>query len=160
MLSSGNVGMAHHKCDRRMVQGLAHEVRSRTGQVIDAYFSATKLQWLFKHILGLRQRAARGEIRFGTVDSWLVYQMTRGQLHIPDASNAARTRLYNIHNRTWDTTWLGPMQIPTGFFPRCIHHVMFVAMLGVELPIARIAGDQQATLFGQTCFMPGMAIHT
>ena len=154
------------QCERLMVQGLASEVRSRTGLMIDAYFSATKLQWLFEHIPGLRQRAARGEICFGTVDSWLVYQMTRGQLHITDASNAARTMLYNIHNRTWDTTLLEAMQIPREILPE-VHpssHVYGLtnpaAMLGVELPIAGIAGDQQAALFGQACFMPGMAKHT
>jgi glycerol kinase len=134
--------------------------------VIDAYFSATKLQWLFEHIPGLRQRAARGEICFGTVDSWLVYRMTRGQLHITDASNAGRTMLYNIHNCTWDTTLLEAMQIPREILPqvRPSSHpyglTNAAAMLGVELPIAGIAGDQQAALFGQACFKPGMAKQT
>jgi glycerol kinase len=154
------------QCERLVEQGLGSEVRTRTGLVIDAYFSATKLQWLFEHIPGLRQRATRGEICFGTVDSWLVYQMTRGQLHITDVSNAARTMLYNIHKRMWDTTLLEALQIPREILPevRPSSHVYGLtdpaAILGAALPIAGIAGDQQAALFGQACFMPGMAKHT
>src|SRR5919109_2755827 len=91
------------QCEGLVEQGLAEEVRTRTGLIIDAYFSATKLQWLFEHIPGLRQRAAMGELCFGTVDSWLVFHMTGGQLHITDASNAARTMIYNIRQHTWDT---------------------------------------------------------
>jgi glycerol kinase len=154
------------QCERLVLQGLASEVRTRTGLVIDAYFSATKLQWLFEHIPGLRQRATRGEICFGTVDSWLVYQMTRGQLHITDASNAARTMLYNIHERTWDTTLLDALYIPREILPE-VRPSSYVygltdpaVLLGAALPIAGMAGDQQAALFGQACFMPGMAKHT
>jgi glycerol kinase len=154
------------QCERLVAQGLAPEVRSRTGLVIDAYFSATKLEWLFEHIPGLRQRATRGEICFGTVDSWLVYRMTRGQLHITDVSNAARTMLYNIHKRMWDTTLLDALQIPREILPevRPSSHLYGLtnpsAFLGMELPIAGIAGDQQAALFGQACFMAGMAKST
>ena len=154
------------QCERLVERGLASEVRARTGLVIDAYFSATKLQWLFEHTPGLRQRAARGELCFGTVDSWLVYQMTRGRLHLTDASNAARTMLYNIHKRTWDTTLLEALQIPPAILPEVRPSSQVygltdpAAFLGATLPVAGIAGDQQAALFGQACFMPGMAKHT
>jgi glycerol kinase len=154
------------QCERLVERGLASEVRTRTGLVIDAYFSATKLQWLFEHTPGLRQRAARGELCFGTVDCWLVYQMTRGRLHLTDASNAARTMLYNIHKRTWDTTLLEALQIPPAILPEVRPSSQVygltdpAAFLGATLPIAGIAGDQQAALFGQACFMPGMVKHT
>jgi glycerol kinase len=154
------------QCARLVEQGLASEVRARTGLVIDAYFSATKLQWLFEHIPGLRQRATEGELCFGTVDSWLVYQMTRGQLHVTDSSNAARTMLYNIYKHTWDTTLLEALQIPPAILPKvCPSSHLYgmtdpAAFLGASLPIAGIAGDQQAALFGQACFVPGMVKHT
>jgi glycerol kinase len=154
------------QCERLVEQGLASEVRTRTGLVIDAYFSATKLQWLFEHIPGLRRRATRGELCFGTVDSWLAYRMTHGRLHVTDVSNAARTMLYNIHERTWDTTLLDALQIPREILPevrpssRVYGLTDPVAFLGAELPIAGIAGDQQAALLGQACFVPGMAKQT
>jgi len=154
------------QCERLIERGLAPEVRARTGLVIDAYFSATKLQWLFEHIPGLYQRAAKGELCFGTVDSWLVFQMTGGQLHITDASNAARTMLYNIHQRTWDAVLLEALQIPDGILPQVrpssqVYGLTYpAAFLGAALPIASIAGDQQAALFGHACFVPGMAKHT
>jgi glycerol kinase len=154
------------QCERLVEQGLASEIRARTGLVIDAYFSATKLQWLFEHIPGLRRRATRGELCFGTVDSWLVFQMTRGKLHITDASNAARTMLYNIYKRTWDAGLLEALQIPPVILPevRPSSHIYGLtdpaAFLGAALPIAGLVGDQQAALFGQACFMPGMAKHT
>jgi glycerol kinase len=154
------------QCERLVAQGLAAEVHARTGLLIDAYFSATKLQWLFDHIPDLRQRATAGELCFGTVDSWLVYQMTRGQLHITDVSNAARTMLYNIHKGTWDTTLLEALDIPPAILPEVRPSSQVYgttdpeAMLGAALPVAGMAGDQQAALFGQACFMPGMAKHT
>ncbi len=154
------------QCERLVARGLAPEVRARTGLVIDAYFSATKLQWLFEHVPGLRQRANKGELCFGTVDSWLVYQMTRGRLHITDVSNAARTMLYNIQTGTWDPMLLEALQIPHEILPemRPSSHVCGLtdpsAFLGAALPIAGIAGDQQAALFGQACFIPGMAKQT
>jgi glycerol kinase len=154
------------QCERLVARGLAPEVRARTGLVIDAYFSATKLQWLFEHIPGLRQQANRGELCFGTVDSWLVYQMTRGRLHITDASNAARTMLYNMHTGTWDPMLLEAFRIPHEILPE-VRPSSYVygltnpsAFLGVALPIAGIVGDQQAALFGQACFVPGMAKQT
>jgi glycerol kinase len=154
------------QCERLVAQGLVPEVRVRTGLVIDAYFSATKLQWLFEHIPDLRQRAVKGELCFGTVDSWLVFQMTRGRLHITDASNAARTMLYNIHKHTWDPMLLEALRIPPAILPevRPSSHVYGLTapavFLGTALPIAAIAGDQQAALFGQACFTPGMAKQT
>jgi glycerol kinase len=154
------------QCERLLARGLSPEVRARTGLVIDAYFSATKLQWLFEQVPGLRQRAARGELCFGTVDSWLVYRMTGGRLHITDASNAARTMLYNIHTGTWDPMLLEALEIPHEILPVVCpsSHVYGLtepsAFLGSALPIAGMAGDQQAALFGQACFSPAMAKQT
>lgn len=153
-------------CRMLQEQGLTSEVQARTGLVIDAYFSATKLQWLFKHRPELYRRAARGELCFGTVDSWLVYQMTRGQLHITDASNAARTMLYNIHQCAWDPMLLEMFEIPHEILPQVqpssyvYGYTAPTAFLGASLPIAGMAGDQQAALFGQACFQPGMAKQT
>jgi glycerol kinase len=153
-------------CEKLQQQGLATEIRERTGLVIDAYFSATKLLWLFEHIPGLHARASRGELCFGTVDSWLIYQMTHGRLHITDPSNAARTMLYNIHQGTWDTTLLEALKIPREILPEIrpssevYGYTEPATLLGIEAPIAGIAGDQQAALFGQACFVPGMAKHT
>jgi glycerol kinase len=133
--------------------------------VINAYFSRTKPQWLFEHIPGLRQRATRGEICFGPVDSWLAYQMTCGQLHITDASKAARTMLYDIHKRTWDTTLLEAIQIPREILPEVgvSSHPYGLTnpatMLGAELPVAGIAGDRQDALSGRACFTLGMVKH-
>lgn len=154
------------QCERLLAQGLSLEVRARTGLVIDAYFSATKLQWLFEQDPGLRRRANRGELCFGTVDSWLVYRMTGGRLHITDASNAARTMLYNIHTGTWDPMLLEALQIPHGILPVvCPSSYVYgltepSAFLGSALPIAGMVGDQQAALFGQACFSPAMAKQT
>jgi glycerol kinase len=153
-------------CERLRQRGLAAEVRARTGLVIDAYFSATKLQWLFEHRPELRQRAVNGELCFGTVDSWLVYQLTRGQLHITDPSNAARTMLYNIYDHTWDTTLIEALEIPPAILPevrsssQVYGYTEPAVFLGAAIPIAGIAGDQQAALFGQACFRPGMAKQT
>lgn len=154
------------QCERLLAQGLSLEVRARTGLVIDAYFSATKLQWLFEQDPGLRRRATRGELCFGTVDSWLVYRMTGGRLHITDASNAARTMLYNIHTGTWDPMLLEALQIPHEILPVvCPSSYVYgltepSAFLGSALPIAGMVGDQQAALFGQACFSPAMAKQT
>ncbi len=154
------------QCEMLRQRGLAAEVRARTGLVIDAYFSGTKLQWLLEHIPGVRERAVRGELCFGTVDSWLVYRLTCGRLHITDPSNAARTMLYNIREHTWDATLLEALHIPRAALPEVRPSSQVYgetdpsAFLGVALPIAGIAGDQQAALFGQACFTSGMAKHT
>jgi glycerol kinase len=153
-------------CERLRQQGLEAEVRARTGLVIDAYFSATKLQWLFQYDPGLRVRAGRGELCFGTVDSWLVYQLSGGRLHLTDPSNAARTMLYNLRERAWDPMLLEALQIPPAILPEVrpssqVYGTTDPAVfLGAALPIAGIAGDQQAALFGQACFKPGMAKYT
>jgi glycerol kinase len=153
-------------CEKLQQQGLATEIRARTGLVIDAYFSATKLLWLFEHIPGLHTRATRGELCFGTVDSWLLYQMTHGRLHITDPSNAARTMLYNIHKCASDTILLETLDVPREILPEVrpsseiCGYTDPSTFLGAEVPVAGIAGDQQAALFGQACFAPGMAKHT
>jgi glycerol kinase len=147
-------------CDAVRAAGLEPLVRTRTGLVIDPYFSASKIQWLLDHTPGLRRRAERGEIAFGTVDCWLVWRLTGGAVHVTDATNAARTMLYDIHAGAWDDELLAVWRIPREVLPAvcdssgvCAH----TTALGAELPIAGIAGDQQAALFGQACFEPGMA---
>jgi glycerol kinase len=153
-------------CEALRRRGLAADIRARTGLVIDPYFSATKLQWLFAQIPQLSKRAARGELRFGTVDSWLIFQMTAGRLHLTDPSNACRTMLYNIHRRAWDPTLLEAFEVPAELLPEVRPSCQIYgetapsAFLGAALPIAAIAGDQQAAPFGQACFHPGMAKHT
>src|SRR5690606_34105380 len=147
-------------CDQWRREGLVDLVRQRTGLVIDAYFSASKIRWLLDHLPGLRARAERGEILFGTVDSWLIWQLTGSQSHVTDLSNASRTMLFNIHQRQWDEELLRIMQIPAEMMPRVVSSSGIIAtarkdLLGAEIPIAGIAGDQQAALFGQTCFAPG-----
>jgi glycerol kinase len=153
-------------CEELRRQGLGAEVRARAGLLLDAYFSATKLQWLFNQRPELRRRAAKGELCFGTVDSWLVYRLTGGRLHITDPSNAARTLLYNIHHHVWDTKLLEIFQIPPEVLPQVrpssqvYGYTDPAAFLGAAVPIAGIVGDQQAALFGQACFSPGMAKQT
>ncbi len=142
-------------------------IRSKTGLVIDPYFSGTKVKWILDNNPGLRQRAERGEIGFGTIDSWLVYRLTGGRVHITDYSNASRTMLYNIRSLQWDAELLELLDIPAAMLPevRPSSHVygetdpqMFFGTRGI--PVAGIAGDQQAALFGQGCHSPGMAKNT
>jgi len=145
--------------------GLADTVRAKTGLVIDAYFSGTKLQWLLDHTPGARARAERGELAFGTIDSWLVWQLTGGRVHATDVSNASRTMLFNVHENVWDAELLAALNIPERVLP-AIHPSSYrfgdidEALLGAAIPIAGIAGDQQAALFGQACFKAGMAKNT
>jgi glycerol kinase len=142
--------------------GFGEEIRKRTGLVCDAYFSGTKVRWLLDNVPGLRRRAERGEILFGTVDSWLLYNLTGGQTHATDVSNASRTMLYNIHERRWDPVILDGLEIPPEILPTvcsCSRDFGGTArglFSGVGIPIAGMAGDQQAALFGQACFHPGM----
>jgi glycerol kinase len=154
-------------CDELESRGLEEMIRSKTGLVIDAYFSATKVKWILDNNPGLRQRAERGEICFGTIDSWLVYRLTGARVHITDYSNASRTMLYNIHSLQWDEELLELLDIPAAMLPevRPSSHVygetdpqMFFGTRGI--PVAGIAGDQQAALFGQACHSPGMAKNT
>lgn len=152
-------------CDELRERGLATLVAERTGLVIDAYFSGTKVAWLLDHLPGARERARRGEIAFGTVDSWLMARLTNGRVHATDRTNAARTMLYNIDRCEWDTDLLRELDIPAAVLPRVMPsaHRFGVAAaehLGAALPISGVAGDQQAAAFGQACFAPGAAKNT
>ena len=153
-------------CDRLKAAGWENEIRNRTGLVLDPYFSGTKLQWLLETIPGLRIRAEKGELAFGTVDSWLAWRLTGGRLHITDASNASRTLLFNIHTGDWDDALLDVMQIPRAVLPKVVPSSGILGetdpavFFGAALPIAGIAGDQQAALFGQGCFAPGSTKNT
>ena len=150
-------------CDRLRADGLTEHIRAVTGLVPDAYFSATKIRWILDHVPGAQERAERGELLFGTVDSWLVWKLTRGRVHATDVTNASRTMLFDIRRLDWDETLLQVLRIPrcmlpdvrpsSGDFGTC-------NIQGVEIPIAGAAGDQQAALFGQCCFAPGEAKNT
>ncbi|MDP2792135.1 MAG: glycerol kinase GlpK [Rectinemataceae bacterium] len=150
-------------CQELRALGLSQMVRDKTGLVIDPYFSGTKLMWLFDELPGLRERAERGEIMFGTVDSWLIYNLT-GK-HLTDPTNASRTLLFNIHERRWDPELLAQFRIPEAILPEVRPSSGFFGMaraelFGAEIPVAGCAGDQQAALFGHACFEPGMAKNT
>lgn len=143
--------------------GMAEYIKENTGLVPDAYFSATKIKWILDHVPGARERAQAGEILFGTVDSWLVWKLTGGKVHITDATNAARTMIFDIHRLDWDDTLLHALDIPRAMLPRvCSSSEVYgyVSLPGGDIPIAGIAGDQQAALFGQTCFAAGDAKNT
>jgi len=149
-------------CDRLKAQGHESLIRQRTGLVVDAYFSGTKVVHLLETIPGLRERAAKGEILFGTVDTWLIWKLTGGKLHVTDVSNASRTLLFDIHRLDWDDEILGILNIPRVMLPRVVDSSGVAGqtdaeMLGAPVAIAGIAGDQQAATFGQACFQPGSA---
>ncbi|MGM9612616.1 MAG: glycerol kinase GlpK [Butyricicoccus sp.] len=149
--------------DELIARGLSDHIRQTTGLVPDAYFSGTKIKWILDHVPDAREKAARGEILFGTVDSWLVWKLTGGAAHVTDATNASRTMLYDIHKRDWDDTLLAALDIPRTMLPTVCPSSMiygYVSMPDAQVPIAGIAGDQQAALFGQTCFSPGDAKNT
>ncbi|TMC37326.1 MAG: glycerol kinase GlpK [Chloroflexi bacterium] len=152
-------------CDELRSRGLEPLVRERTGLVIDAYFSATKIRWILDRVPGAQQRAERGELCFGTVDSWLIWNLTGGRAHVTDVSNASRTLVFDIHRGTWDDELLAALDIPRAILPKPVRSSGVVAdcdasHFGAAIPIAGIAGDQQAALFGQTCFSPGQAKNT
>lgn len=154
-------------CDELKAQGLSAMIRERTGLVIDAYFSATKLKWILDQVPGARARAEKGELAFGTVDTWLVWKLTGGKLHLTDSTNASRTLLLNIHTGQWDPELLRLFNIPPSVLPevRSSSEVYgptasIMAPGSVGIPIAGIAGDQQAALFGQLCTQPGMVKNT
>jgi glycerol kinase len=150
-------------CDRLRARKLDRMIRRRTGLVIDAYFSATKVQWILQNVKGARARAKAGELAFGTVDSWLVWNLTGGKVHVTDASNASRTMLYDISKGEWDDDLLKIFGVPRSMLPevRSSSEIYGVTtLLGTPIPIAGIAGDQQAALFGQACTKPGMAKNT
>jgi glycerol kinase len=150
-------------CDRLRAAGHAETIARKTGLVIDAYFSGTKLKWLLDHVSGARSRAERGELAFGTVDSWLVWQLSGGAAHVTDASNASRTMLFDIHRGDWDEELLELLEVPRAVLPTVVASSGQCAdadVLGIKVPVAGIAGDQQAALFGQACHKPGLAKNT
>src|SRR5690242_1229014 len=150
-------------CDRLKARGLAPMIRRKTGLVIDAYFSATKLQWILNHVPGAKKRARAGKLAFGTMDSWLVWKLTNGRRHITDVSNASRTMLFNIHAGSWDDELLRLFGVPRAMLPEvcsCSEIYGETNLLGGTIPIAGIAGDQQAALFGQVCTRPEMVKNT
>ena len=149
--------------DKLRDRGLEDHIRETTGLIPDAYFSATKIAWILDHVEGAREKARRGEILFGTVDSWLLWKLTGGAVHATDVTNASRTMLYDITKLDWDDTLLEALDIPRAMLPRvCSSSEIYgyADIQGVQIPIAGIAGDQQAALFGQTCFDPGDAKNT
>jgi glycerol kinase len=152
-------------CEALRARGLEDEVRRRTGLVIDAYFSGTKVRFILDAAEGLQERAERGELAFGTVDTWLIHKLTRGRVHATEYSNASRTLLYNIHTRQWDDLLLDALRIPRAMLPEVretsgVFGVTDPEWFGAEIPIAGVAGDQQAALFGQGCVAPGQAKNT
>jgi len=152
-------------CDRLRAAGEAAAIAEKTGLIVDAYFSGTKIQWLLDNTPGLRARAERGDVLFGTVDTWLIWNLTGGRVHATDYSNASRTMLFNIHTLDWDDDILALLRIPRSMLPKVVPSSGVIGrtdpcLFGVELPIAGVAGDQQAALFGQTCFAPGTAKNT
>jgi len=150
-------------CDRLRKAGKDKFIAKRTGLVLDAYFSATKAQWLLDHVKGARARAKAGKLAFGTIDTWLLWNLTGGEVHATDPSNASRTMLYNIHKQAWDPELLALFGVPASILPevRSSSEVYGTTTgLGRRIPIAGIAGDQQAALFGQACTRPGMAKNT
>jgi glycerol kinase len=150
-------------CDVLRSAGHAGTIARKTGLVLDAYFSGTKLKWLLDHCAGLRERAARGELAFGTIDSWLVWNLTGGAAHVTDPSNASRTLLFNTQTGDWDDELLALFDIPRAVLPRVVPSSGVCAeadIAGDRVPVAGIAGDQQAALFGQACHAPGLAKNT
>lgn len=152
-------------CDSLKEKGLTEEFRRKTGLIIDAYFSATKVKWILDNVEGARERAERGELLFGTVETWLIWKLTKGKVHVTDYSNASRTMLFNINDLCWDEEILRELDIPRSMLPQakpssCIYGVADSSYFGGEIPIAGAAGDQQAALFGQTCFTAGEAKNT
>ncbi|WP_418128750.1 glycerol kinase GlpK [Variovorax sp. 375MFSha3.1] len=152
-------------CAQLRDEGMTDTIREKTGLVIDAYFSGTKLRWLLDNVPGAREQAARGELAFGTVDSWLMWQLTGGKVHVTDVSNASRTMLFNVHRNEWDADLLKALDIPASLMPKVQPSSSHLAdtdaaLLGHTLPIGGVAGDQQSALFGQACFEAGMAKNT
>lgn len=152
-------------CDSLKEKGLTEKFRQKTGLVIDAYFSATKIKWILDNVEGAREKAERGELLFGTVETWLIWKLTKGSVHITDYSNASRTMLFNINTLEWDEEILEELNIPCSMLPEpkpssCVYGMADPSFLGGAIPIAGAAGDQQSALFGQTCFQAGEAKNT
>ena len=152
-------------CDSLKAEGLTDKIRSKTGLIIDAYFSATKIRWILENVPGAREKAEQGRLRFGTVDTWLIWMLTRGEVHVTDVSNASRTMVYNIHELCWDKELLELFGIPESMMPEVkssseVYGHTKTTLFAHEVPIAGIAGDQQAALFGQMCTEPGSVKNT
>ncbi len=151
-------------CDTLKAQGHSERIRQKTGLIIDAYFSATKIKWILDNVNGARDLANKGLLAFGTVDSWLIWKLTQGALHITDVSNASRTMIYNIHTLSWDPELLKLFDIPAGILPEVRssseEYGVSRGLFSAQVPISGIAGDQQAALFGQLCLYPGMVKNT
>jgi glycerol kinase len=152
-------------CDTLKRAGHAETIQRQAGLVIDAYFSGSKVRWLLDHVPGARDRARRGELAFGTIDTWLVWNLTGGALHVTDPSNASRTMLFNLHTGDWDDELLAILDVPRAILPEVrssseVYGETTAGVFGAPIPIAGIAGDQQAALFGQNCFTPGLAKNT
>ena len=152
-------------CDKLKAQGLVDRIREKTGLIIDAYFSGTKIKWILDNVPGARERAEKGKLRFGNIDTWLVWRLTRGQVHVTDVTNASRTMLFNIHDLKWDEELLRLLDIPMSMMPEVkssseVYGHTKTTIFAHEVPIAGIAGDQQAALFGQMCLEPGAIKNT
>lgn len=152
-------------CDEIKSKGLAKLLQDKTGLIIDSYFSATKARWILQNVAGAQEKAAKGELAFGTIDTWLIWKLTNGQTHVTDVSNASRTLLYNINTLSWDKELLELFGIPSSMLPEVkssseIYGETAGQILAAKIPIAGIAGDQQAALFGQMCIEPGMVKNT
>ena len=152
-------------CDSLKDKGLTDTFRAKTGLVIDAYFSGTKLRWILENVPGVREKAEAGDLLFGTVETWLIWKLTGGKVHVTDYSNASRTMLFNINTLQWDDEILAELNIPKCMLPEakpssCIYGESVAQYFGAKIPISGAAGDQQAALFGQTCFTPGEAKNT
>ncbi len=152
-------------CDFLKEKGFTNKFQEKTGLVIDAYFSATKVKWILDHVPGARKKAENGELLFGTVETWLIWKLTKGAVHVTDYSNASRTMMFNIHTLEWDEEILEELNIPKSMLPKAkpsswIYGMTDPSFFGGEIPIAGAAGDQQSALFGQTCFTPGEAKNT
>ncbi len=152
-------------CDVLKEKGLTEKLREKTGLVIDAYFSGTKIKWILDNVEGAREKAEKGELLFGTVETWLIWKLTKGAVHVTDYSNASRTMLFNINTLEWDDEILKELDIPKCMLPEakpssCVYGMADSSFLGGEIPIGGAAGDQQAALFGQTCFSEGDAKNT
>ena len=152
-------------CDSLKAKGLTEKFRDKTGLVIDAYFSGTKIKWILDNVPDAREKAEKGELLFGTVETWLIWKLTKGKVHVTDYSNASRTMLFNINSLEWDEEILKELDIPGSMLPEvrpssCIYGETDPSFFGGAIPIAGAAGDQQAALFGQTCFAPGEAKNT
>jgi len=152
-------------CDELRAEGFDKTILEKTGLVTDAYFSGTKVKWILDHVEGARAKAAAGQLAFGTIDSYLIWKLTGGRLHITDVSNASRTMLYDIHKKWWSTTITGRLDIPMAMLPQVVASSMVYGeteadIFGAAIPIAGMAGDQQAATFGQACYEPGLSKQT